>query len=57
MDFINIMAYDLHGAWNISEGIGHNSPLYVSSTDITAEEKQLNVEACIKFWLEQGLNE
>lgn len=49
------MAYDLHGAWNVSVGLGHNAPLYASSTDITAEQKQLNVKASVDFWINQGL--
>lgn len=41
LDFINVMAYDLHGVWDGSTGI--NSPLYPSSKDVSETQKQLNV--------------
>lgn len=31
LDFINVMTYDYHGAWD--PFTGHNSPLYRSSVD------------------------
>lgn len=41
LDFINVMTYDLHGAWD--KAVGHNTPLYPSSKDVTDLQKQLNV--------------
>lgn len=52
LDFINVMAYDLHGPWEAVTG--HNAPLYPSSKDVTAQQKSLNVDAAIKYWLAQG---
>lgn len=41
LDFINVMAYDLHGTW---DGFtGNNAPLYPSSQDVEETSKQLNV--------------
>jgi chitinase len=44
VDFINLMTYDLHGAWDRKTGI--NAPLYSSD--------ELSVDSCVKFWLAQG---
>lgn len=40
-DFINIMAYDLHGSWE--KVLGHNAPLYAHHTDVSVDQLQLNV--------------
>ena len=40
VDFINLMTYDFHGAWeNVT---GHNSPLYSHPSE-TGDSKYLNV--------------
>ncbi|XP_008210082.1 probable chitinase 2 [Nasonia vitripennis] len=44
LDFINLMAYDLHGSWDHKTGI--NAPTYGSDT--------LNIQAVINYWLQQG---
>lgn len=46
------MTYDLHGSWD--HKIGHNSPLYAGPWDQTALEKQLNVDAAISYWIQNG---
>lgn len=52
LDFINIMAYDLHGAWDLQ--IGHNAPLHETTVDVTPLQKQLNVNASLNYWFSQG---
>ncbi|CAG9861937.1 unnamed protein product [Phyllotreta striolata] len=51
VDLINVMAYDLNGAWN--KVTGHNAPLYASSKE-TGAQRELNVDAAISNWLAQG---
>ncbi|CAH1794779.1 unnamed protein product [Owenia fusiformis] len=51
LDFINLMSYDLHGAWeNVT---GHNSPLY-SRPGESVEEAQLNIQWVTEYWLAGG---
>ncbi|XP_035906232.1 chitotriosidase-1-like [Anopheles stephensi] len=50
--FLNVMVYDMHGAWESYCGI--NAPLYRGSADKTETEQQLNVNASIHYWLSQG---
>lgn len=52
LDLINVMAYDLHGPWDATVGI--NAPLYAGGNDTTKRELQLNVDACINYWLAAG---
>ncbi|XP_055531988.1 acidic mammalian chitinase-like [Wyeomyia smithii] len=52
IDYINLMEYDFHGSY---DGVtGFNAPLYAGSNDITATQKELNVESSVKYWLAQG---
>ncbi|XP_049812393.1 acidic mammalian chitinase-like isoform X1 [Schistocerca nitens] len=52
LDFINLMAYDLHGSWD--NKTGQNSPLYASSADKTEAERQLNVDSSVRYWIQNG---
>ncbi|XP_071452321.1 chitinase-3-like protein 1 [Hetaerina americana] len=52
LDFINIMTYDLHGAWD--PVTGHNAPLYARSSE-TGFASYLNDHASIQHWIERGV--
>ncbi|CAB0030491.1 unnamed protein product, partial [Trichogramma brassicae] len=51
LHFINIMAYDFHGAFDGKTGI--NAPLYPGSWE-QGVQRQNNVDAAIRFWLNAG---
>lgn len=51
LDFINIMAYDLHGSWE--KFTGHVAPLHAGPND-EGDQLNLNVEAVVNRWLERG---
>ncbi|KAK3588540.1 hypothetical protein CHS0354_028957 [Potamilus streckersoni] len=50
-DFINLMTYDLHGAWE--DHTGHNSPLYSRSGE-TGNETYLNLDWASRYWVQHG---
>lgn len=47
LDFINIMAYDLHGSWD--KFTGHNAPLVAHKYD---QEPTLTVDHATQLWLD-----
>ncbi|XP_039654294.1 acidic mammalian chitinase-like [Perca fluviatilis] len=51
LDFINVMTYDFHGAWERSTG--HNSPLYRGSHD-SGDLIYFNTDYAMKYWRDQG---
>merc|ERR1719242_17997 len=51
LDFINVMTYDFHGAWE--KGAGHNSPLYKAPTD-TGVIADYNIDSAIKYYIDNG---
>lgn len=53
VDFLNVMTYDFHGAWD--PVIGFNAPLFPSAADKTDLQRQLNVNASLSYWLSQGV--
>ncbi|XP_044737016.1 probable endochitinase [Chrysoperla carnea] len=54
LDIINLMAYDLNGGWNNYVGI--NAPLYPREDESEEIRGNLNVEACIKYWMDNGVD-
>merc|ERR1712212_706886 len=53
LDPINVMAYDLHGAWE--DYTHHQSGLYAHPLD-EGDNTYLNVDFAIKYWIEKGAN-
>uniref|UniRef100_A0A8C6UXK7 chitinase n=1 Tax=Neogobius melanostomus TaxID=47308 RepID=A0A8C6UXK7_9GOBI len=51
LDFINVMTYDFHGAWE--RFTGHNSPLYRGSHD-SGDLIYFNADYAMKYWRDQG---
>ncbi|XP_013378006.1 PREDICTED: chitotriosidase-1 isoform X4 [Chinchilla lanigera] len=51
LDFINLMAYDLHSSWE--KVTGHNSPLYKRQGESGAAA-EYNVDAAVQLWLQKG---
>uniref|UniRef100_A0A3P8RYH8 chitinase n=1 Tax=Amphiprion percula TaxID=161767 RepID=A0A3P8RYH8_AMPPE len=51
LDFINVMTYDFHGAWE--RFTGHNSPLYRGSHD-TGDLIYFNTDFAMKYWRDNG---
>lgn len=52
LDFINLMAYDLHGGWE--RMTGHHTD---SNLNLPYNMDTLSVFNSVKFWLERGMNE
>jgi chitinase len=50
-DFINLMSYDLNGAWN--NYTGHNSPLYPRAAE-NGNNSLLNIEWAANYWVSKG---
>jgi chitinase len=51
LDFINLMAYDLHGAWE--KFVGHNAPLFARADEV-GKQTELNVDYALRYWLGKG---
>ncbi|XP_029732138.2 chitinase-3-like protein 1 isoform X1 [Aedes albopictus] len=53
VDFVNLMTYDLHAYWDAQTG--HNSPLYAATWETDSFTSMLNLDACVRAWLDAGL--
>uniref|UniRef100_A0A8C6T8T3 Acidic mammalian chitinase n=1 Tax=Neogobius melanostomus TaxID=47308 RepID=A0A8C6T8T3_9GOBI len=51
LDFVSVMSFDLHGAWD--PFTGHNSPLFRSSFDY-GDHIYFNVDFAMNYWRSQG---
>jgi len=51
-DWINLMAYDMHGAWEPITG--HHTSLYATTDDETAYGYPVSVSWAVDYWLELG---
>ncbi|CAH2098230.1 unnamed protein product [Euphydryas editha] len=53
LDLVNMMAYDMHGAWDTKTG--HNAPLHKGEGDENVAREDLNtVDVALEYWLGQG---
>ncbi|XP_066937421.1 chitinase-3-like protein 1 [Macrobrachium rosenbergii] len=52
LDFVNLMTYDLHGAWD--PYTHHHSPLYAHPQDRFNNNSYLNVDFAVNYWLDHG---
>ncbi|CAL8099108.1 unnamed protein product [Orchesella dallaii] len=52
LDFINVMAYDFHGAWE--DFTGHHSPLGGNPSIDYGDNIMLNTKYAIQYWLDNG---
>lgn len=52
---INIMAYDMYGAWD--PVTGHNAPLHKGIGDVGLAADLFTVDMALKYWIGQGIVE
>jgi len=51
LDYVSVMSYDYHGAWeNVT---GHNAPLHPKSSD-SERDRQFTVEFTIDYYIKKG---
>ncbi len=55
VDFINIMAYDIHGAWNATGPTNFHAPLYVSPDDPSSPEFRVSIDTAVTGYLKAGV--
>jgi chitinase len=55
LDFINIMAYDINGAWNATGPTNFHAPLYVSPDDPSGPEQRVSIDTAVSGYLKLGV--
>jgi chitinase len=55
LDFINLITYDMHGAWNTTGPTNFQAPLYVSPDDPSAAEFRISVDTAVSGYLKMGV--
>lgn len=53
LDYINIMAYDFHGSWDLTSG--HNAPLFNDSADPNTGNSALNIDSAVRRFIQAGI--
>ncbi len=53
LDWMNVMAYDYHGAWE--NRTGHNAPLYPNPASPFADESKFNVDYIMRYYAAAGV--
>jgi len=52
LDFISMMTYDLHGAWDTVTGF--NAPLYATDADTEEYKYPLSISWAVEYWIDHG---
>lgn len=55
LDFINIMAYDVYGAWDADGPTNFNAPLYTSPDNPAPVDERYSVETAVNGFLAEGV--
>ncbi len=56
LDFINVMAYDMHGAWDATGPTNFQAPLYASPADSSPEPaRRYSIDATVAGFLKTGV--
>ncbi len=55
LDFINIMAYDMHGSWDATGPTNFQAPLYLSPDDPSDAASRVSVDGVVTDYLKAGV--
>ncbi|XP_053683679.1 acidic mammalian chitinase-like [Sabethes cyaneus] len=54
VDYVNVMAFDLHAFWDAQTG--HNAPVYRAVEETTRSERELNIDFILTGWIATGIS-